>query len=276
MREQQSLVWLAVLSPWLWLIGFHVVCFGWWWGCRPHAVGKGTDLTSLPGSSEPGRLQVFVVRPTNRTTMTPFLRWVRRRIETHTRLAASKCFELRRYSPKECVRRQSKNPPLPERLRVWGYGFLRLKDVGISREMRILGLPGSSVRQPPPTFNKPRHTWLDPSTSENGRPKSVLVQRPSKHGQHEERIRTIRHSAMLYHALKPNSVYLSLLPTRHDLTQGQKPEGRLKYALKPNSEKDRSLAGFLIAAYCVYIVSATATMLGRVKGLLYTGSFFIK
>ena len=27
----------------------------------------------------------------------------------------------------------------------------------------------------------------------------------------------------------PRSVYLSLPPTRHDLTQGQKPEGRLKW-----------------------------------------------
>ena len=28
---------------------------------------------------------------------------------------------------------------------------------------------------------------------------------------------------------EPRSVYLSLPPTRHDLTQGQKPEGRLKW-----------------------------------------------
>ena len=41
------MVWLAVLGPWLWLVRFHVFCFGWWGERRSHATEKGNRyLTS--------------------------------------------------------------------------------------------------------------------------------------------------------------------------------------------------------------------------------------
>ena len=45
----------AVLGLQLWQAGFHVGCFGWLWGHRPHfwqlTAGRGTDTTSSLGLS---------------------------------------------------------------------------------------------------------------------------------------------------------------------------------------------------------------------------------
>ena len=79
----------------------------------------------------------------------------------------ARCFlESRRHSSKKRhLRRQGIKPTPPERVRTWKNGLLRLKDVGISRETRMLGLLGTHVGQPQPTSTKPRHTRSENASS---------------------------------------------------------------------------------------------------------------
>ena len=56
----------------------------------------------------------------------------------------------------------------------------------------------------------------------------MLSRSPSQANYHSD-IADATQAIFIISSLAANAEYLSLPPTRHDLTQGQKPEGRLKW-----------------------------------------------
>ena len=117
---------LAVLGPRLWLVGFHVICFGWWWdadptfgslvlwwGRRPCAARRRPDPTFPPDLSKLGHLLVFVLHPNNRTSVAQGLFKVGPGAGlklTRTR-RFQKCYKLRRHSLKEGAPQVSEDKP---------------------------------------------------------------------------------------------------------------------------------------------------------------------
>ena len=119
---------------------------------------------------------IFVVSPTNQTSMAQgFLKVGPGAAPKPTQdQQFQKCLEPRRHSPRE--RRQAINPTSPERIRSWEDGSLRLKDVGISSETRMLCLSSTRVKLLQPISTKPRHIRPDLRTREHSKPKPFCTE----------------------------------------------------------------------------------------------------